>query len=139
MGRRRGWWGWRCSGGLCSLLGFDLLHRFGSAGGVVPRVAQDRHAPGRQVDDTGLTEFIFGITQVDRLRVGQRVWRRGRGGGGWGRRGGGRDCGSGRGRCGGLHPQDVLVAGGIGTVDQLQVAHLLVKHPDPVDLVQLRE
>lgn len=95
-------------------------------------VTQDWHRPRWQVDNAGFALWIFGVAKVDLRSIFQRVWGRGRRGGGWGRLSGG----GWRGR-GGEHTHDVLITGGIGAVSQLQVTHLLVQHPDSVDLVNL--
>lgn len=96
------------------------------------RVTQDWDGPCWQVDDAGFTLRIFGVAKVNLLSVLQRIWGRGRGGGRWRRLSGGGWWGS-----GGQHTHGILVAGGVGAIGQLQVTHLLIQHPDSVDLVDL--
>lgn len=92
-------------------------------------VTQDRDRASWHVDDAGFALWIFGVAKVNLLSVLQRVWGRGRGGGRlsgggwWGRRG--------------QHTHDILITGGIRAISQLQVTHLLIQHPDSVDLVDL--
>lgn len=95
-------------------------------------VTQNWDPPCWQVDDAGFTLRIFGVAKVNLLSVLQRVWGRGRGGGRWRRLSGGGWWGS-----GGQHAHDILVTGGIRAIGQLQVTHLLIQHPDSVDLVDL--
>lgn len=124
----RGWWG-------------DLL---GGAVGVVTRVTENWHSARGQVDDVGLAEGVLGVTQVEHVSLGN----------GWNKR---------ERRLGGLwhpfhwrrgghfallvrgwvthahwHSQFVLEIGGVGAVGVLQVPHLLVEHPQLVDLIELR-
>lgn len=95
-------------------------------------VTQDWDRPRWQVDDAGFTLRISGVAKVNLRGVLQRVWGRGGGSGRWRRHSGGGWWSS-----GGLHTHDVLVTGGIGAIGQLQVTHLLIQHPDSVDLVDL--
>lgn len=95
-------------------------------------VTQNWDPPCWQVDDAGFTLRIFGVAKVNLGSVFQRVWSRGGGGGRWRRLSGGGWRGS-----GGQHTHCILVTGGIGAIGQLQVTHLLVQHPDSVDLVDL--
>lgn len=95
-------------------------------------VTQHRNSPSWQIDDLRFAQRIFGVAQIDPLGVLQGVWCRSRGGGRWRRLGGGS-----WGCSGGQHTQDTLVTGGIRAIGQLQVTHLLIQHPDLVDLVDL--
>lgn len=122
--------------------------------GVVAGVTEHRHGPRGHVDDVGLAQRVLLVAQVQDigLRDGRGGRQRGRGGG--------------RGRCGlrdplhggrrrqshnfallvgggvahdGGHAQFALEVGGVRAVDVLQVPHLLVEHPQLVDLIELRD
>lgn len=95
-------------------------------------VTQYWDRPSWQVDNAGFTLRISGVAKVNLRGVLQRVWGRGGGGGRWRRLSGGGWWGSG---C--QHTHDILVTGGIRAISQLQVTHLLIQHPDPVDLIDL--
>lgn len=118
--------------------------------GVVARVAEHGHGAGGQVDDVGLAEGVFLVAQVENISLGEAWSRRKRK-----RR---------RGRCGiwnwdsfhrrwrrnftllvccwvthdHWHSQFVLEMGSVGSVGVFQVSHLLVEHPQLVDLIELR-
>ena len=135
-GLLRGRWRWRrCFDGRFFWGLQDLLVRFGLAGRVVSWVAENWDRPCWQVHDLRLTEWVFGVAQVDDVCVGEN-WRGVLGGGGRRGLGGG---GGGRGQSGRLDPQGVLVAGGVGAVGLLKVTHLLIQHPNLVYLIELVE
>lgn len=116
--------------------------------GVVAGVAKHRHSAGGQVDDVGLAEGVLLVAQVENVSLGDG-WSRGK-------RRSGR-----RGFCGlwdpfhwrwrsdfallvcswvthdHWYPQFALEIGSIGTISVLQVPHLLVEHPQLVNLIKL--
>lgn len=137
-GRRLGHcnWGW-----------WGLL---GGAVGVVAGVAEDRHGTGRQVDDVGLAEGVLFVAQVEHISLGdawsKRERRRGRLGlcglwdtfhGGW-RRSDFAFLVCGRVAHDHRHSQFALEVRSVGAIGVLQVPHLLVEHPQLVNLIQLR-
>lgn len=148
------WWRWRW-GRLFWWRGRRLGHYdwfwrgfLRGAVGMVAGVAEHRHGAGGQVDDVGLAEGVLLVAQVEDVSLGDGWWRRRR-----------RLCGLGdpfhrrwRWRWGSgfallvcswvthdhWHSQFALEIGGVGAVSVLQVPHLLVEHPQLVDLIELR-
>lgn len=127
-------WGWR---------GF-----LWGAVGVVAGVAEHGHGAGGQVDDVGLTEGVLLVAQVEDVSLGDEWSRRER------RRGHWVLCGLWDPFhwrwsdfallvCGWVthdhrHSQFALEIGSVWAVGVLQVPHLLVEHPQLVDLIELR-
>lgn len=115
--------------------GFRLCGFLWGTVGVVSGVTKDRHCTRGHVDYVGLAKRVLPIAEEQNISLGDDGGRR------WWRRSGGCRwvCGFGdpfhwwwRG-----HSQFVLVVGSIWTVHVLQVPHLLVDHPQLVDLVKL--
>lgn len=139
------WWRWRmrhCYRGWSSLLGAAVR--------VVAGVTEHRHGTAGQVDNVGLTERVPAVAQVKDVSLRN----------GWSKRGRRWRC---RGLCRPWDPpfhwrwrsdftplvcswvthdhgnsQFALEIGCVGAVGVLQVPHLLVEHPQLVDLIDLR-
>ena len=112
--------------------------------GVVAGVTEDGHGACGHVDDVGLAERILLVAQEEDVSLGDG-WRRSR------RLCGPRNPFHWRWRRSDFallvrgwvthehwHSQFALEVGSVGAVGVLQVPHLLVEHPQLVDLVELR-